>query len=270
LLDPRLFDPDFGWRLGFLIGACLACLIFFMRFWIPESPRWLITHGYTDEANKVVADIESHFSSLPPAQGLPRARLRARRSTPLRLVVDVLFRQHLRRTMVGLSLMASQAFFYNAIFFTYALILTDFYGVAFSHVGWYILPFAIGNFLGPLLLGRLFDTRGRRPMIAFTYIVSGVLLALTGWLFLQNLIDETTQTVCWMVIFFFALAVRRTHRYRLARKRLRWISDRRRPHGAGRLYRVALGRRRRAQAVGKCRQASDVSRLKGAVRHEVA
>src|SRR6185369_10394475 len=99
--------------------------------------------------------IESSFPSLPPASGLPRARLRARRSTPLRLVMDVLFRQHLRRTMVGLSLMASQAFFYNAIFFTYALILTDFYGVASSHVGWYILPFAIGNFFGPLLLGRL-------------------------------------------------------------------------------------------------------------------
>jgi len=206
LLDPRFIDPDFGWRLGFLIGACLACLIFFMRLWIPESPRWLITHGHTEEAEKVIADIESRFPALPPAHGLPRARLRARRSTPLHLVMDVLFRRHLRRTMVGLSLMASQAFFYNAIFFTYALILTDFYGVASGHVGWYILPFAIGNFLGPLLLGRLFDTRGRRSMIAFTYIVSGVLLALTGWLFLLNLVDATTQTVCWMVIFFFASA----------------------------------------------------------------
>jgi MFS family permease len=177
-----------------------------MRFWIPESPRWLITHGRAEEAEKVIADIESRFPSLPPTQAAPRARLRPRRSTPLHLVMDVLFRQHLRRTIVGLSLMASQAFFYNAIFFTYALILTDFYGVAAGQVGWYILPFAIGNFLGPLLLGRLFDTLGRRPMIAFTYIVSGILLAVTGWLFLQNLIDETTQTACWMVIFFFASA----------------------------------------------------------------
>ena len=166
----------------------------------------VLPHGRVEEAEKVIADIESRFPSLPPAHTLPRARLRARRSTPLHLVMDVLFRQHLRRTFVGLSLMASQAFFYNAIFFTYALILTDFYGIASGHVGWYILPFAIGNFLGPLLLGRLFNTRGRRPMIAFTYIVSGILLALTGWLFLRNLIDETTQTVCWMVIFFFASA----------------------------------------------------------------
>jgi MFS family permease len=120
--------------------------------------------------------------------------------------MDVLFRQHRSRTLVGLTLMASQAFFYNAIFFTYALVLTDFYGVPSGHVGWYILPFAIGNFLGPLLLGRFFDTYGRRFMIAPTYIVSGVLLALTGWLFLHNLIDEKTQTICWMVIFFFASA----------------------------------------------------------------
>jgi MFS family permease len=206
LLDPRLFDPEFGWRLGFLIGAGLACLIFFMRFWIPESPRWLITHGRSDQAEKVMTGIERRFTSLPPAHGLPQARLRARRSTPLRLVADVLFRQHLRRTWVGLSLMASQAFFYNAIFFTYALILTDFYGVASGDVGWYILPFAVGNFLGPVLLGRFFDTLGRRPMIALTYVVSGALLAATGWLFAENLIDATMQTVCWTVIFFFASA----------------------------------------------------------------
>ncbi len=102
--------------------------------------------------------------------------------------------------------MASQAFFYNAIFFTYALILTDFYGVASDHVGWYLLPFAAGNFLGPVFLGRLFDTRGRRVMIAFTYIMSGVLLAATGYLFVRDLITAETQTLCWMTIFFFASA----------------------------------------------------------------
>jgi MFS family permease len=106
--------------------------------------------------------------------------------------------------LVGLSLMVAQAFFYNAIFFTYALILTDFYGVPSGRVGWYILPFAAGNFLGPVLIGRLFDTKGRRVMIAFTYIVSGVLLAATGYLFTRDLIDAETQTICWMIIFFFA------------------------------------------------------------------
>jgi MFS family permease len=204
LLDPHVINPDFGWRLAFLIGAGLACLIFLMRLWIPESPRWLITHGHADEAARIVANIESQFSSLPPPHGLTRVRIRARKSTPLSLVGHTLFKRHHRRTLVGLSLMASQAFFYNAIFFTYALILTDFYGIAADQVGWYLLPFAIGNFSGPILIGRFFDTYGRRPMIALTYIASGLLLALTGWLFVHNLIDAVTQTACWMVIFFFA------------------------------------------------------------------
>jgi MFS family permease len=206
LLDPNVIDPEYGWRLAFLIGASLALVIFFMRLWIPESPRWLMTHGRAEEAERVMAGIEARFVSLPPAHNLPRVRLRARQSTPFMQVARTLFQLHRRRTLVGLSLMASQAFFYNAIFFTYALVLTDFYGVASDHVGWYLLPFAAGNFLGPVLIGRLFDTLGRRPMIAFTYIVSGVLLAATGYLFMRDLIGAQTQTLCWMAIFFFASA----------------------------------------------------------------
>ncbi len=204
VLDPHVIDPELGWRLAFLIGAALAGVIFLMRLWIPESPRWLITHGHADEAARVVASIESQFPDLPPEHDLPRVRLRARKSTSLRLVAFTLFKQYRRRTVVGLSLMASQAFFYNAIFFTYALILTDFYGIASDQVGWYLLPFAIGNFTGPVLIGRFFDTHGRRLMIALTYVSSGVLLATTGWLFARDLIGAGTQTVCWMVIFFFA------------------------------------------------------------------
>lgn len=205
LLDPAVIDPEVGWRLAFLIGAALALVIFFMRLWIPESPRWLMTHGRAEDAERVMAGIEGHFN-LPPAGKLPRVRLRTRTHTPLREVAQTLFLHHRQRTFVGLSLMASQAFFYNAIFFTYALILTDFYGIRSDQVGWYLLPFAAGNFLGPVMIGRLFDTRGRRVMIAFTYIMSGVLLAATGYLFVRDLITAETQTLCWMAIFFFASA----------------------------------------------------------------
>jgi MFS family permease len=209
LLDPNLFDPDTGWRLAFLIGAGLAVVIFFMRMWIPESPRWLMTHGRAAEAERIVAGIEESFrrhGHVLPAGELPRVRLRTRRYTPLREVAFTLFHFHRGRTLVGLTLMAAQAFFYNAIFFTYALILTDFFGIRSDRVGWYILPFALGNVLGPILLGRLFDTLGRRPMIAFTYAMSGILLAATGYLFMIGALSAETQTICWMVIFFFASA----------------------------------------------------------------
>src|SRR6185312_1529512 len=133
-------------------------------------------------------------------------RLKTRTHTPLREVMHTLVHAHRSRTFVALALMAAQAFFYNAIFFTYALVLTTFYGIPNEHVGWYILPFAAGNVLGPLLLGRLFDTLGRRPMIVFTYLMSGILLAATGWLFAAGLLSAGEQTFAWSVIFFFASA----------------------------------------------------------------
>jgi MFS family permease len=209
LLDPALLPADIGWRAAFAIGAGLSIVIFFMRLWLPESPRWLATHGRAEEAQAIVAGIEDGLRrrghELDPGP-LPTIRLRARTHTPLTEVAKTLLRSQRQRTLVGLSLMASQAFFYNAIFFTYALVLTDFYGIAAEAIGWYILPFAAGNFLGPLLLGRLFDTIGRRPMITLTYALSGVLLAATGYIFSMDLVSAATLTVCWSVIFFFASA----------------------------------------------------------------
>lgn len=209
LLNTAYFDRDTGWRLAFLIGAALAVIIIFMRLWIPESPRWLMTHNRAAEARQIVTGIERDFEQrgYRLSQGpFPTIRLRCRSHTPLSEVASILFRAQGRRTLVGLSLMTAQAFFYNAIFFTYALILTDFYGIPADQVGWYILPFAAGNFLGPIALGRFFDTLGRRPMLALTYAISGLLLALTGLLFASDLVSVTQLTGAWMVIFFFASA----------------------------------------------------------------
>ncbi len=207
LLDPSVIAPAIGWRAAFLMGAMLGLVIFFMRLWLPESPRWLMTHGRAAEAEAIVRGIEQRFGARGAADAaLPRVRLRSRHHTPLSEVARTLFNSHRQRTMVGLALMTAQAFFYNAIFFTYALVLTDFYGIPSGEVGWYLLPFAAGNFMGPLLLGRLFDVIGRKPMIAFTYAISGALLAGSGYLFYAGTLSATGQTVAWMVIFFFASA----------------------------------------------------------------
>jgi MFS family permease len=180
-----------------------------MRLWIPESPRWLMTHHRAAEAEAIVRAIEDRLrrdGRAIPSAPLPRVRLRGRRFTPLAEAARTLFGLHRRQALVGLTLMTAQAFFYNAVFFTYALILTDFFAIPADRVGWYLLPFAAGNFLGPALLGRLFDTVGRKPMIGATYALSGILLAVSGYLFMIGATSATTQTIAWMVIFFFASA----------------------------------------------------------------
>jgi MFS family permease len=209
-LRPGLLPPDWGWRAAFGIGAVLGLGILFLRQWIPESPRWLMLHARTDECEAVLGGIERRVlarpGAKPLAEGGPRLLLVTASHTPILRMIRAILRDYPRRAVLGLVLMASQAFFYNAIFFTYALVLTRFYAVPSDAIGWYMLPFAIGNFMGPLLLGPLFDTLGRKPMIAFTYAISGVLLAVVGWLFQQGMVAAVTLTICWSGIFFFASA----------------------------------------------------------------
>lgn len=210
VLRPEWIDPTYGWRIAFFVGGGIGLVILFLRSWIPESPRWLVTHGYVAEADRVVSGIEKRFAddgvTLPPVDPSKSYKIRTRDHTPLSEVANAMFKTSRKQTMVGLVLMISQAFFYNALFFTYALVLEKFYGVPGGHVGWYLLPFALGSFLGPLLLGRLFDTIGRRPMIAATYGISAVLLAGAGYLFQIGVFGPVGQTAVWMVVFFFASA----------------------------------------------------------------
>ena len=211
LLDARVLGPQLGWRAGFLIGAALAVAILLVRRHVPESPRWLLTHGRAEEAERIVAQIEASVSAehgRPLEAPAAHAGIHlARRHLPtLREVAHVLMRRYRQRSAVVLAMMVSQAFFYNAIFFTYALVLTRFYAVADAQVGLYIVPFAIGNVFGPLLLGPLFDSIGRRRMIAATYALSGITLALTGIGFVLDVFDATTLTLAWSVVFFFASA----------------------------------------------------------------
>jgi MFS family permease len=209
LLDENLVKAELGWRLAFLLGAILGFAILLVRRHVPESPRWLLMHGRSAEAEAVVADIEAQvaarYGPLPRPAGAGIS-MRSLKSVPWEDIFRLLLTRYRRRTVLGISLMAAQAFFYNAIFFTYALVLTGFYDVPAQHVGYFIFPFAVGNFLGPLVLGHLFDVVGRRVMIACTYAVSGVGLFATGYFFSQHMLSAVGLTFAWSAIFFVASA----------------------------------------------------------------
>ncbi|HEY3916929.1 MAG TPA: MFS transporter [Stellaceae bacterium] len=205
VLDPSIVPPAIGWRAAFAIGGVLGLAIMLLRRYVPESPRWLMIHGRLAEAEKVVGEIEARVG-VNPAE--PAARIRLRTGEPLGLwrVGRAVARLYPRRLLLGLVLMAAQAFFYNAIFFTYALVLAKFYSVPSGRVGLYMLPFAAGNFFGPLLLGHFFDSVGRKRMITATYGLAGLLMAATAILFAQGVLDAAQQTAAWTVIFFIASA----------------------------------------------------------------
>ncbi len=208
LLDSGLLSPAFGWRFAFGIGAVLGLGVLLMRRAVPESPRWLMLRGRERAAAEVVAQIERHVGERAGELREPRGRIRiaVRDRTPLAEVWRAMARLYPRRSALGLALMICQAFFYNAVFFTYGLALSTFFQVKDTRVPLYLLPLAIGNFAGPLALGRFFDSVGRRKMIAGSYAASGLLLALSALLFRAGALTAAGQNAWFVAIFFVASA----------------------------------------------------------------
>lgn len=217
-LNTDYFSVNWGWRIAFFIGPAIGLFIIWVRRTLPESPRWLMTHGRVAEAEATVdtieADVIKHerhhhgnasfaLATVPASRAI---RVKAEGSVPFGIIMRVLFRQYPRRTLTGVTMMVTQSFLYNAIFFTYALVLQNFYHTTPSSTQYYFFPFAVGNLLGPLILGRFFDTWGRRQMIFLTYLVSGLVLAVSAVLFEAGVLNALTQTIFWCVSFFFASA----------------------------------------------------------------
>jgi MFS family permease len=204
------FAPNVGWRLAFLMGPVLAIVVIIVGRTLPESPRWLMTHGRMEEAERELAKIEEAVrksgQELAPVDDSQALELTPEKRYGYVTFLGLVFRTYPRRAVLGATLMITQSFLYNAIYFTYGLVLVQFYGVSADKVPLYGLAFAVGNLCGPLILAPLFDSVGRKPMISGTYIISGVLLAISGWMFDKGHLDATTQTFCWIVIFFFASA----------------------------------------------------------------
>lgn len=210
LLDTDRVPENVGWRIAFFIGPVMGLIIIWLRRHIPESPRWMVTHGQGEEAERIVDDIEASVEkqgvTLKPVDESKAMLVKAKDAVPFRVLLDVFFKRYPSRTALGLTMMVTQSFLYNAIFFTYALVLQNFYHLDKSAAAIYFVPFAIGNLAGPLLLGHLFDTIGRRKMIFSTYLVAGLVLLVSAFLFKAGSLNATTHTIFWCVSFFFASA----------------------------------------------------------------
>lgn len=206
----KQIEPNIAWRLAFMLGPVLGLVIILVRRNLPESPRWQIMNGRSTEAEDTLAHIEREVEksgkTLPPVDESKALDLRPTEKYGYVELTRVLFREYPQRSILGATLMITQSFLYNAIFFTYGIVLARFYNVAAEDVPLYLIAFCVGNFLGPLLLGRFFDTVGRKKMISGTYITAGVLLAISAVLFNAGALTAMTQTIAWCVIFFFASA----------------------------------------------------------------
>jgi len=211
LLNPSHpdFSENWGWRIGFFLGPVLGLIIIYLRRHIPESPRWQLTHGQADAANKTVDEIEQRIhdegvTDLPPVDESKAIEVRSIENVGARQILGVFFKKYPKRAATTIVMFVTQSFLYNAIFFSYALVLENFYDVKNTAI--YFIPFAIGNLIGPLVLGHLFDTWGRRKMIFLTYGLAGVVLAVSAILFNIGALTAVTQTIFWCVAFFFASA----------------------------------------------------------------
>jgi MFS family permease len=210
MLNTNIFPTDLGWRLSFVLGAVIGLAVLLVRRNVPESPRWLFIHGREEEAEKIVGEIEKTVEAqtgepLPEPQEEPLT-VRQRRTIPLLTIIRSVVTMYPRRTVLGLSLFVGQAFLYNSILFGFANLLSLYFHTPSGNVPYYLAVFAVGNFAGALLLSPLFDIIGRKPMIAGTYLLSGVLLIVTGLLFKEHQLDDISFTACVCVVFFFASA----------------------------------------------------------------
>ncbi|MFJ4831498.1 MFS transporter [Streptomyces sp. NPDC088747] len=209
MLNTDIFPKDLGWRLTFALGVVLGLVILLVRRHVPESPRWQFIHGQGEEAEALVTSVEREIEQ-EKGEPLPapdrEITIQQRKSIGFGLIAKTVFGHYPKRATLGLALFIGQAFLYNAITFGFGAILTTFFDVPTGKTGYYFAVIAAGNFLGPLLLGKLFDTVGRRIMISSTYLLSGILLFGTAWLFDQGSLDAVSMTACWCVVLFFASA----------------------------------------------------------------